>query len=449
MICPDATNRVPTPPPGSRVRVTMRIPALAAALLAAVSANTDAARVDYSIDAGVEHDDNVLLEAVNPSSALVWHTGLGFLATETNSTIQASANGRVDYRGFPDGDYDNTVEGVLDGRLNWVMLQDRLSFSVDERLQMEAIDRFAADSPENRQQINIVSLGPNLFFNVGQTTRGQLEARYIDTYAEVTPQFNSQRWGVALRAIKDLGPSSSLSFNVQTQDVDFDDDLLSLDYKRNDLYARYERTFPNLDYNVDLGYSRLDYRDAGGRSNPLVRAELAWRPSQRSRLTLFAANQFADAAYTAISDVGRTSIPERVLIDGQSITAAIYREQRVALSYDYRGDRAMFTLAPYVQKINYLDSLNDDEKDRGVTVGFEYLFRPTLAFSSDLNFERVQYEQTDRTDDTLNLSLGLDKQWSRHWSTALNYYRYERTSDLASAEAKQNIWYLRVIYRNR
>ncbi|WP_222564832.1 surface lipoprotein assembly modifier [Novilysobacter antarcticus] len=449
MTCPDDSLLADRTGPGNRVRSKACIPAITTALLAAMSGNTDAARVDYAIDTGVEHDDNVRVEAVNPASELTWRTGLGFLATESNSTIQASVNGRVDYRAFTDNAYDNTLEGVLDGRLNWVVLPDRLSFTLDERLQLEAIDRFAADSPDNRQQINVVSLGPNLFFNVGQTMRGQIEARYIDTHAEVTPQFNSQRLGVALRAIKDLGPSSALSINAQTQDVNFDDDLLSLDYKRNDLYARYERTFPNFDFGVDVGYSHLNYRDADDRSNPLVRAQLAWRPSHRSRLTLFAANQFADAAYTAISDVGTTSIPERVLIDGRTITAAIYEEKRVALGYDYRGERATFAVAPYAQKIDYPDPLNDDEDNRGVTIGFDYRLRPTLMLTSYLNFERVQYQQSDRTDDTRHLSLGLDKQWSRHWSTGLSYYRYERTSDLATAEAKQNVWYLSITYRNR
>lgn len=430
----------------------MHIPAIATALLAAISGNAHAFRVDYAIDAGVEHDDNVRLDPFNPVSQQIWRTGIGFLATENNSTIQARLDGRVDYRMFQDSVYSNTVEGVLNGRLDWMMVPNRLSFTVEDNLQLEAIDRFAADSPDNRQQVNILSAGPNLFFNIGQTARGQLEARYIDTHAEVTSQFNSQRWGVALRAFKDLGPNSLFSLNAQIQDVDFDDDLLALDYKRNDLYMRYERTFPNFNLGVDLGYSRLDYRQTANRTNPLVRAELAWRPSERSSFTLAAASQFSDAADAAIRegvDVGGTSIPDRVLIDGGTITAAVYEEQRIALGYAYRGTRATFLVAPYVQRIDYDDALNDDEDGRGVTMGFDYRLRPTVNVSSYMNFERVHYDQINRTDDTRNFRVTLDKQWSRHVSTALSYSRYERTSELATAEAKQNVWYLRVIYRNR
>lgn len=428
----------------------MRIRMIAAALVSIISGNAYAARVDYAIDAGIEHDDNVRLEAVNPVEQTIWRTGIGFLAMENTSTIQASVNGRVDYRMFQDHAYSDSVEGVLAGRLNWLMIPDRLAFTIEDTLELQPIDRFATDAPDNRQQVNILSLGPTLMFNIGPTMRGQLEARYIDTDAEVTPQFNSQRWGLALRAAKDLGPASTLSFNAQTQDVDFDDDLAALDHRRNDLYVRYERVFPSFEVGLDLGYSRLDYRHTGHRSNPLARGELTWHPSERSSFTLFAADQFTDAATAAINDVGgETTIPDRALISGDTITAAVYRQQRIALGYAYDGTRATFVIEPYAERITYPDALNFDEDNRGVRIGVDYRFRPTLTLSSYINFERVDYGQIDRTDDTRHFALTLDKQWSRHWSTALSYYRYERNSPLATAEAEQNVWYLRVIYRNR
>ena len=425
------------------------LPAIATVLLAALSGNADAARVDYAIDAGVEHDDNVRVDAFNPVSEQIWRTGLGFLATETNSAIQLNVDGRVDYRAFHDSAYSNTVEGVMDGRLLWTVIPNRLSFTFDDILELEAIDRFAADSPDNRQQINTLSMGPNLFFNMGQTMRGQLEARYIDTYAEVTPEFNSQRWALALRAVKDLGPASMVSLNAQTQDVDFEDDLVALDYRRNDLYVRYEQAFPNVDVAVDLGYSQLAYRHADNRDSPLVRGELIWRASERSRLVVVASDQFTDAANTAISDVGGTAIPDQVLIGRETLTAAVYREQRVALGYAYDGTRAAFLVEPYVRRIRYPDILHDDQDGQGVRLGFDYRLRPTWTLSSYIDFERVDYDQIGRTDDTVHFGMTMDKQWSRHWSTALSFYRYDRTSPVAVAEAQQNVWYLRFIYRNR
>src|SRR5690606_21283859 len=107
-----------------------------------------------------------------------------------------------------------------------------------------------------------------------------------------------------------------------------------------DLYVRYEQAFPNVDVAVDLGYSQLAYRHADNRDSPLVRGELIWRASERSRLVVVASDQFTDAANTAISDVGGTAIPDQVLIGGETLTAAVYRERRVALGYAYDGTRA-------------------------------------------------------------------------------------------------------------
>ena len=61
----------------SRLRVSAI--AAATALVLATPAPAAAARVDYVIDAGVEHDDNVRLDAVDPDAQRILRAGLGFL----------------------------------------------------------------------------------------------------------------------------------------------------------------------------------------------------------------------------------------------------------------------------------------------------------------------------------------------------------------------------------
>src|SRR5690606_33449666 len=118
--------------------------------------------------------------------------------------------------------------------INWVVLQDRLSFTVQDELELQAIDRFAADAPDNRQQVNVLSFGPNVLFDIGSALHGRVEARYIDTDAEVTDEFNSNRIAAAARLTRDLDERSSLSFNGQWMDVDYDRDLVARDHERLD-----------------------------------------------------------------------------------------------------------------------------------------------------------------------------------------------------------------------
>lgn len=421
-----------------------------AVLCAAIATPAQAARVDYVVDAGVEHDDNARLTAHDPVSQRIWRAGLGFVATQDSSTVQARLAGRADYRDYQDPVYSDSVEGILSGHLNWALLPGRLDFTVEDELELQPVDRFAPDSPDNRQQVNVLSLGPNLMFRLGPSVEGRLEARYIDTDAEVTEEFNSTRHGAALRLAKTLGDRGSLSFNSQWQDVDYDDDRAARDHERGDLYARYERDFNRARLAIDAGWSQVDYTDGGRHRDPLLRGELGWQAGPRSRLSLVAVRQFSDAADSALAGGGPTAtIPGTVLVDDARINPAVYAERRVTAGYHYTGERAALRLEPYVQRIDYLDEAETDEESRGVLLGLDYRLRPTMELSAWADVQRVDYATSEIQDETRRLGVALEKHWTRHWSTSLGYYRYTRDNAMPDIDVDQNVWYLSVAYRNR
>lgn len=432
-------------------RSSIRVSALAAAV-ACAAAPAHAFRLDYTLDAGVEHDDNVRVVAEDPESQRILRAGLGFLATQEGSTVQAVVAGRADYRDFERGVSDG-VEGMLSAYLNWVLIQDRLSFTVQDELELQAVDRFAADSPDNRQQINVLSVGPNLLFNVGGTMHGRLEARYIDTDAEVTDAFNSDRIAVAARVTKDIDEQSLVSFNAQWMDVDYDNDAIARDHERTDVFVGYRREQASTDYLLDIGYSRLDYADGERRDGPLVRFVAGWMPGERSRLALTVVNQYSDAAEAALADgvAGRpeASVPGSTLVSDRTIIPSAYRERRISLAWAWAGDRFGYRIEPYLQRQRYVDAVVPDEEERGVAMGIDYQISPTLVLTGWADIGRIEYEQPDATDDIRRAGVVLSKQWTRHWSTSLSYYRYERDSGVFDNESRQNIWYLWMSYRNR
>src|SRR5688572_13068488 len=245
-----------------------------AATLAGVSATASAARVHYTIDVGVEQNDNVTLSTTDPIDQRYLRGGLGFTVTENTSSLQASVDGRVEYRDYEDDIFTDTVDGTLAGRVNWIAIPQRLFFSAEDSLSVQPVDALAPDAPGNRQQVNVFSAGPTLLLAWSPSLHGQAELRYVHSDAEVTDEFNSQRLAAALRMIKELTPTSRVTFNVQGQRVDFDDDIVARDYDRYDLYARYVRTLAHFELGADLGYSRISYRQGGSgtRSEPLIRA---------------------------------------------------------------------------------------------------------------------------------------------------------------------------------
>ena len=82
-------------------------------------------------------------------------------------------------------------------------------------------------------------------------------------------------------------------------------------------------------------------------------------------------------------------------------------------------------------------------------MSFDYALQPTLRLGTYLELDRTRYSVADVTDETRRVGVRLDKQWTRHWGTALSFSRYERQSRLFTSNIDQNLIYLSVSYRNR
>lgn len=409
-----------------------------------------AARVDYNMDLGVEWNDNVALAPSDPIDQRYLRGGLGFLVTETNSAVQAHLDGRVEYRNYADDVFSDTVDGTLSGRVNWIAIPQRLFFMAEDNLSVQPVDALVPDAPGNRQQVNVFSAGPTLLFNWSPTFQGQVELRYVNSDAEVTDEFNSQRFALALRTIKELTPTSRVSLNAQGQRVDFDDDIVARDYNRYDLFARYSRTLAQFELGADLGYSRIDYLHGEARSEPLVRVDAAWTPSERHRLALEASTQFSDTAIDALSSIeANATLPQNVLTGDAVVNASPYEVHDLGLEYGFTGTRFEFMVAPYVQNRNYVDSDEFDQNTHGARADLHWRVRSTLTLGLFGTHESLEYTQLNRTDDTQRLGATLRYHWAPRWTAGLQWERYERDSNAPGQSVSQNIVYLSISYSNR
>lgn len=424
---------------------------LSTALLACLPAPAGAVRIDYSLDFGIERNDNLLLTADDEIETTILRPGVGFLVTEETSTWQAEFAGRAEYLDYRDDRFDDSLEGVLTGRLNWVAIPDRLSFSLDDDLSVQPVDTLLPDTPGNRQQVNVVSAGPTLLFGLG-TLRGAADLRYIDSQAEVTEEFNTGRIHFGVRAIKALSPVAELSGNVQVQRVDFDDDLVGRDYDRSDLFARYTQRLASMELALDAGVSRIDYRRGGdNRTSPLFRVHGTWRWSGRHTFDLRLSSQFSDTATDALAGIDPTTaaVPGSVQTGDAVIVASPYEERGIELGYTLLTPRLTASFAPYYERLRYVDDDAFDQNTYGGTADIAWQLRPRLTVGGYAVLGRVSYVNTDRVDDTREAAVYAEYEWTRRVSSRLSLTRHERDVSIGGEDAKQNIALLTITYRNR
>lgn len=423
-----------------------------ASVLAVQCGAASAVRLEYAVDAGVERNDNVTLVDVDPISENILRAGVGFTLSEETSAIQTSIVGRAEYRNYDA--FPDAIDGTLTGRLNWVAIPQRLSFTVEDNLALQSINTLAADTPGNRQQVNVLSLGPTLFFDLARGLRGQAELRYVSSDAEVTDEFNSQRIGLAVRTVKELTPTSRVSLNLQGQRVDFDDDIVARDYTRYDVFGRYARDLAHFNFGIDAGYSQLSYRSGGGsRSEPLLRTDVSWIPNERHQLTLTASRQFSDAATDALAGVEEpgagAAVPGTVLLGDAVVNASAFEERRLALGYVFTSSRLRVTFGPYINELDYVDSDEFDQDGHGAMFDLGWEVRPRLSVGMFAALDNIDYSQLDIENETRRYGLHLTRTWSRHWSGRIEWARYERQSTVAGEDARQNTLYLSITYHNR
>jgi hypothetical protein len=435
-------------------RLSARLVGLVGFVLPAAAS---ALQVDYLVELGIEHNDNVNLSEDDPRAENILEPMLGFNLRQDGSTIQAEANGVLQYRDYSGGEFSDELRGQLAGHLNWTAVPERLNLTIEDYAGVQPINQLQPNTPSNQQETNVFAIGPTLSCRYGPTVRGEAELRYIDSYAEETSEFNTNRVSGAVRAIKDLDPTSTLSANIDDERVEFKENDAGPDYSRYNAFGRYTRKWTDVDLTADLGYSWLRY--SGGlvddRDSPLGRATLAWRYGTHSTLAVDLAYQFSDAASFMMTGAAATAIPTEIATGDATTTSQAYLERRLGLTYAYADPRLTFTFAPYYRKLAYANVAIDsdpfattgiDETGKGASASLAYLLRPLLSIGFVATGENLQYNDLDREDKTWSVTAFFRQQWTRNWSWRVELTHSRRDSNTPGQSYDQNIAYFALTY---
>ena len=98
------------------IRGRVRSATLGMAVMAVAAGSAQAARLEYTVDLGVEHNDNLSLSPTEPLDDTIYRPSVGFSLSEDAERLRANFAGRIEYRHYADGTYDNGFVGELSGR---------------------------------------------------------------------------------------------------------------------------------------------------------------------------------------------------------------------------------------------------------------------------------------------------------------------------------------------
>lgn len=445
---------------GRRRYVGLAKATLCLALMGAMPGHLNAFDVDYEVGVAAQHSDNIALRDRDEISDTVVSPRLWFAAEQAGSRVQLSAQGNVGYHHYLDDTFDDQVRGSFSGRLNWSVIPQRLDFVVQDYLSLQPVNQREAFSPANEQQVNVLMAGPTLYARFGDATRGQLDLRYIDSYAEEDEGFDSSRYNAVARLIRDVNADTRISANLEATDVDFDLVGRATDYRRYDGYATFDTERRRVDLRADLGYSRLEFDRSPvtgaslEKSYPLARLNVDWRMSPRSTLGATVRHQISDAAEYLIStrdiDFGldrRTVNFNEFRVPDSVIEPNVFRERLLRARYAYDGERVDVRVAPFQRRMRYVEGLVEDQERSGVVANLDFRLRPRTTLSVYAANMRRDFEITGREDRDWVASVGVSHRFTRRWTGRIDLEHRTRESTEFGRSYDENAVMVSLSYR--
>jgi hypothetical protein len=431
-----------------RVRTSGRLVCASMGLLLAASqagAQEPGEQFNWSTEIGAERSDNVGRTATNERNETTAIVGLNLNLVSDRRRLDSNISAALEYRDYLDTDFESELAGGLDAQLQFSLIPERLMWTVDDNYGQLAKDRQVADTPDNREQVNYFSTGPDIVIPLGPRTQIQASARWSDTYLEETDEDNNSTFGnLALARL--LSEKATISLNGSLSETEFDHEELFAGYETRQLFLRLELNGTRTTLVADGGYVEYEQDNATEKKDfTMAKIDLSRLIGTRSRLRL--------TAGTTPSSTGETfSRDQSVLGVGQGPEAA------QAAGDLFRSDDAFIVWTTDWERTSFSVTLNGrreeheqfEELDREVVRGAIGLSRDLSrsvkvdVFGGYLKEERTQTGFT--FDDWF---AGGEMRWdfAERFSMVLRLDHFVGSSDDGTRDYTENRVFLGLRYR--
>jgi hypothetical protein len=399
----------------------------------------------WGIDAGVEYSDNVLRTADQEVSDTIADVGVTLNLDTQRPRLDARASGNVQYREYLRDSADGEFVGGLNGALSFAISPQRLHWIAEENFGQVAANERAVDSPNNRQNINYFSTGPELTLPLGTRTDFQLGGRWSDVQYSQT-EADSQRIDANLALSRQLSETNSLSLNASTSSVDFKNSTLATatDYDVREAFLRYAGIGRRTALSADVGYTELRPDGRETSSGPLVRVTLDRKIGARSSLSWNAGREFADSADIFRQDQSFAGAQ----VGGQDAAAIpdAFTADYTGLVLRVTGVRSQLSLSADWRREEHETQTQLDRRLLGAGVSVNRRLTPRWTANVAVTYGRSEFADSADEGNEWSAGLGLTRQLTQTVLMSLQLLHYDGSGSGTFNDYEENRAMLRFTY---
>ena len=407
------------------------------------------ARFEYGLTAGYGHSDNVFRRSDDEIASDILTAGVELNWQEDRTRIDADVRADLDFNHYLNVDQnfevDEQVTGSAQGTVNLAIVPEHFTWLIEDSFGQTQQDPLVPATPETMESTNYLTTGPDFTMLIGASSLLRFSGRYSDTAYEVSP-FDSTRTGGGIAFLRNTSDRSTLSLNLDTDDVDYDEEA-NIDFKRQSASFNYTLNAARTDIDAQVGYTQMDIDDGSEKSGPLLDVQIRRQLSNSSGLNLQFGTRLSDAAEALRDELESGDIGD----DGSGViaTSTTFENQFASLAWEFERPRTSFDISAGWDKDVY-DSADDLDRERLLfQAGAERHLNSRLSAHIRLAFDTESYEVDDNEIEELRLILGGSWQFGRDTGVDLWGERLKRDSNTTAGggHSLENRIFLTFFYR--
>jgi len=403
--------------------------------LAGPRANDNEAPAYVVLNSRLERSDNVRRVSDGEESDTLASLGLGINYGYAGPRLSAVALGDLSYVEYLDNTYSGRLAGNFDGQAIWGKNTDLLQWQLEDVFGQTRTDALASATPDNLQNVNVISTGPTINLRFGQTFVA-LDGRYADQSYE-SGDLDSRRLTGAASVGRSLSEKSSLSLNAQVERLKYDDSVGNADYDTRQYFVRYRSELGRNNISSDLGYTEVEIDGSKPSGGALARVDIDRRISASSSVFIGGRMQFSSSADALRMDRGSTGSRP----DSEAPLAASdpFRQREVIGGWRTERSRTSLTLSASRSEERYEKSTQLDRDVTQLQVELGRHIAPTLWLRTEARYQKEEFVNVDAAAKELTLSAELRKSLGRKVSLSLRYEYNDHSGNGGAAEYKENL----------
>lgn len=383
-----------------------------------------ALKMDLGAGAGLEYSSNIQRVAVDEEEDFIGIGVVGLSLTEKTEPLIADLSAILRYEDYINNTFDEQLLFSLTANAEWQISSQRFHWVVRDSFEQLNIDALEPSTPDNTQNANAFSTGPDLFFHFGSSNRVELKARFEDTYFE-SSNADSRRYSAAARWVYNSLPTRDFFIRIDAQQVDFEDEVENENFTREDYTLGMDARFLRSKLHIEGGGTSIQRKRSDDFNGPLLRAIWNWTVSSLSSFELSASTQLTDAGRNFLT---ADTVIDQGVLQSEEITSDVFTEDKVQLSYKRDGHLILGGLGGVWSDQDY--KLADlDRVIKLVYADIGYKFTPVLVGRVGIDYRYTKEFFTARVDKDSSFNVGFSYLIGRDLNVEANIGYSERNSN--------------------